>query len=129
MTLKSEIQGIISDLMSDKLIPSLMTTATYKKRVKGAFDFDTMSHTTTETTAAVKVALENFSTRDIQDSEGRIKSKDVKVTIEPQSGVDMEAFLDDEVIINSNTYRAKDVQKEVMGGTDLIYYVHMGFIK
>jgi|TARA_R100001594_G_scaffold142372_2_gene189212 hypothetical protein len=125
MSINSNVDSIISSLMADTLVSGLTLTksATYNKRVPGAYTPLTGAQALTDTTSTIKVVEKQYSASEVKQSNGYILESDKRFLLRPVSGVDPRDTVDDFLTISGRNYRIIECIQTSMGSTDLLWEV------
>ena len=126
MSINSNVDSIISSLMADTLVGGLTLTksATYNKRVPGAYTPLTGAQALTDTTSTIKVVEKQYSASEVKHSNGYILESDKRFLLRPVSGVDPRDTTDDFLTISGRNYRIMELTQTSIGSTDLLWEAH-----
>ena len=125
MSVNSNVDSILDSLLSDTLVSGLTLTqsATFTKRIPGAYTPLTGAQAVTDTTSTVNVLTSSYSATAVSPSNGAILNTDRKFLLRPVSGVDITDLSDDTVTVDSRVYNIMSASQQSMGSTDLIWEV------
>lgn len=125
MSVNSNVDSILDSLLSDTLVSGLTLTqsATFTKRIPGAYTPLTGAQAVTDTTSTVNVLTSSYSATEVYHSNGAILNTDRKFLLRPVSGVDITDLSDDTVTVDSRVYNIMSASQQSMGSTDLIWEV------
>ena len=123
MSINTTVSNIVGKVFDNSLVGGLVLgkSATYTTQSQGTYNPLTGGINNSTADSSVNVIEQEYSSREIADSNGAITNADRRFLMVPISGIKAHEVINDSLTVDNRKYQIMAVTKKSMGDTNLVW--------
>ena len=123
MSINATVNSVVDQIFANTLASglTLSKSATYTAVVEGSYTPLTGAISNSTTNHSINVIEEEFTGRDVAESQGLIQEHDRKILMKPIAGIDPTSASNDKLTIGSRSMQIINAKQMAMRSTNLLW--------